>query len=265
VIEAKDISLSAGAKRLLARVSARGGSGEVVGLIGPNGAGKTTLLKTLAGLLRPESGSVSLQGAILDHLGPAAIARALAMVHQSAPNTLGFTVREIVTMGRYPHMDRFSVEGEHDRTVVLQAMRTTGTNGFEDRPLPSLSGGERQRVMLARALAQEPLVLLLDEPTANLDIRHQLQALDVVRGLAGRGVACIAAMHDLQLAARYCDRLVLLSNGRVLSEGPPEGVLTPGNIETAFGVRAAVYQDSYTGRLAISVLGPAEGGGVERT
>ena len=157
-------------------------------------------------------------------------------------------------MGRYPHMNRFQIEGSDDLRIALDSMRLTETEAFADREINTLSGGERQRVFLARALAQQPRVLLLDEPTTHLDIQHQLKILDTIRELVGDGLTAIAAIHDLALAARYCHRLVLMSRGRVLAHGSPEDVLTPSNIEVAFGVRAVVFRDPFSGTPTISLL-----------
>jgi iron complex transport system ATP-binding protein len=249
------------AARLLDSVSVAAGRGELVGLIGPNGAGKTTLLKALSGLIRRHGGSVALDGRDMDAMSSKEIARVLAMVPQTAPYTFGFTSLEVVVMGRYPHMSRFQVEGESDRRIAFDAMAKTEVQDFAHRQVLTLSGGEKQRVMVARALAQEPKVLLLDEPTANLDIQYQMQVMQLVKGLTSEGLTAVAAMHDLTLAARFCDRLVLLKKGRVLSEGTPWNVLTPENIEKAFSVKALVYTDPITGTLAVRVLSQASARG----
>ena len=243
---------------LLDGVSLRADRGQFVGLIGPNGAGKSTLLRTISGILRYRRGAVSLEGADLKTLSSREIASSLALIPQIAPYTYGFTSMELVLMGRYPHLGRFQIEGKEDDRIARDAMRLTETEQFADRTLDTLSGGERQRVFVARALAQQPRILLMDEPTANLDVLHQLKVLDLVRRLVDDGLTAIAAVHDLNMAARYCDRLVLLSGGRVLAEGPPEEVLTPDTIASAFGVKSAVYQDPITGSLAISLIGPAD-------
>ena len=256
-LEARDLAYRVAATRILDRVSISAGRGEFVGLIGPNGAGKSTLLKAISGLLRPDAGEVVLEGRDLSMLSQREVARVMAQVPQTAAYTYGFTSMEVVVMGRYPHMSRFQVEGAEDRRVALEAMRQTETEAFADRAVTTLSGGERQRVFVARALAQAPHVLLLDEPTANLDIHHQLKVLDLVRTLVGDGVTAIAAIHDLALAARYCHRLVLLDGGRVVAEGPAEDVLTPVTIEEAFGVCAVVYRDALTDALSLSILGPS--------
>ena len=256
-VEARALSLRVEARRLLDGVDLIAGRGQLVGLVGPNGAGKSTLLRALAGVLRHQQGSVRLEGSELRSLPARDVASLLALVPQIAPYTQGFTARELVLMGRYPHLGRFEVEGRADAAVARDAMRLTGAEGFAPRTLETLSGGERQRVFLARALAQEPRILLLDEPTSNLDLLHQLTILGLVRRLVDSGLTAVAAIHDLNLAARYCDRLVVLGGGRVLTEGAPEEVLTPETIEAAFGVRAAVYREPATGALAVSPIGPA--------
>ena len=258
-IEAHAVSFSVEAKTLLDRVDVRAGRGQFVGLIGPNGSGKSTLLRALSGIIRHDEGAVSLEGSDLASMAARDVAAVLALVPQIAPYTQGFSAFELVLMGRYPHLGRFQVEGQADDRIARQAMGLTEAEQFAPRTLDTLSGGERQRVFLARALAQQPRVLLLDEPTSNLDILHQLTILGLVRQLVDDGLTAIAAIHDLNLAARYCDRLVLLSNGRVLTEGSPEEVLAPETIEFAFGVRSAVYRDPVIGSLAISLIGPAEG------
>ncbi len=257
-VEAEAVSFSVEANALLDRVDVRAGRGQFVGLIGPNGAGKSTLLRTLAGVLRHQQGTVRLEASDLRSMTARDVARIVALIPQIAPYTQGFTALELVLMGRYPHLGRFEVEGEADDRIARSAMRLTETEELAARTLDTLSGGERQRVFVARALAQRPRILLLDEPTSNLDVLHQLTVLGLVRTLVDGGLTAIAAIHDLNLAARYCDRLVLLSNGRVLTEGRPDEVLEPETIESAFGVRSAVYRDPATGALAVSLIGPAE-------
>ena len=257
-ISAKNLTYEIEGKTLLGGVDLQAERGQLVGLIGPNGAGKTTLLRTVSGILRYRHGSIHLEGSDLRSLSPKDAAATLALVPQIAPYTYGFTSMELVLMGRYPHLGRFQIEGREDDRIAREAMRLTEIEQFADRTLDTLSGGERQRVFVARALAQQPRILLMDEPTANLDVLHQLKVLDLVRQLVDDGLTAVAAIHDLNLAARYCDKLVLLSGGRVLAEGPPNEVLAPETIESAFGVKSAVYQDPITGSLAISLIGPAD-------
>ena len=257
-IDAQAVTFSVDAKHLLDGVDLRAERGQFVGLIGPNGAGKSTLLRAISNVLGYQEGSVSLHGADLKSLPARKVAELLALVPQIAPYTQGFTAFELVLMGRYPHLGRFQVEGEADDRIAMEAMRLTETESFTTRTLDTLSGGERQRVFLARAVAQQPRVLLLDEPTSNLDILHQLKILGLVRRLVNDGLTAIAAIHDLNLAARYCDRLVLLDEGRVVTDGRPEEVLTAETLESAFGVRSALYRDPNTGSLAISLIAPVE-------
>ena len=257
-VSAQNLSYEIQAERLLDDVDLHADRGQLVGLIGPNGAGKSTLLRAISGILNYGEGTVRLDGDDLRSLSSRDIAAGLALVPQIAPYTHGFTSIELVLMGRYPHLGRFQIEGKEDDRIAKDAMRLTRTEQFADRTLDTLSGGERQRVFVARALAQQPRVLLLDEPTSNLDVLHQLKVLDLVRQLVGDGLTAVAAIHDLNMAARYCDRLVLLKGGRVLAEGSPEEVLLSETIESAFGVRAAVYRDTMTDSLAVSVIGPAD-------
>ena len=256
-LEAINLAYRVDGARLLEGVNLRADRGEFIGLIGPNGSGKTTLLKTIAGVLRRQHGKVNLNGRDLADMSQAEIARTLAMVPQALPYTYGFTAMELVLMGRYPRMGHFEGEGPKDRKASEEAMGITDTTAFAQRTLNTLSGGERQRVILARALAQEPSILLLDEPTANLDILHQLKTLDLVRRLTNKGLTAIAAIHDLQLAGRYCDRLLLLHRGQVIAQGTPGEVLTADNIEQVFGVAAVVRPDPFTGGLSISLISPA--------
>ena len=257
-ISARDLSYEIEGETLLHGVSLHADRGQLVGLIGPNGAGKSTLLRAISGILRYRGGSVRLEGADLSSLSSRDVASGLALVPQIAPYTHGFTSIELVLMGRYPHLRRFQVEGIADERIARDAMRLTETDQLADRTLDTLSGGERQRVFVSRALAQQPRILLLDEPTSNLDVLHQLKVFDLVRELVDDGLTAVAAIHDLNMAARYCDRLVLLKGGRVVAKGTPEKVLLPGTIEEAFGVKSAVYRDPATGSLAISLIGPAD-------
>lgn len=210
--------------------------GEVVALIGANGAGKSTLLRTIGGVLHASRGQITLDGTPLRQLGPRARAQRIATVPQDGPIPPGLLVEEMVALGRTPYSRALLGLTRQDRDSIAWAMRATDVQPLAGRYVDELSGGERQRVILARALAQQPRVLLLDEPTANLDLHHQIAVLELVRDLSrARGLAVLAAVHDLQLAALYCDRLVLLRSGRVLRTGSPEEVLTARLIEDAFG------------------------------
>ena len=258
-ISAQSLSYRVDAQDLLDCVDFSVDAGQMVGLIGPNGAGKSTLLRAISGILRVQEGAVLLEGRDLRSIAAKDVATNLALVPQIAPYTHGFTAMELVLMGRYPHLGRFQVEGRSDNCIAMESMGLTETDQFADRTLDTLSGGERQRVFVARALAQQPRVLLLDEPTSNLDVLHQLMVLDLVRQLVDDGLTAVAAFHDLSMAARYCDKLAVMSGGRVIAAGAPENVLEPGLIESVFKVKAAVYRDPVTGSITVSLIGPANG------
>jgi iron complex transport system ATP-binding protein len=225
---------------VLRDVSFAARAGQVVGLIGPNGAGKSTLLRAISGTLAPAGGSIRFDDLNLLRQPAAERARFIAVVPQLSHVPNGFRVAEVVLMGRTPHLPRFGGEGARDYAVARQAMERTATWAFADRWIGELSGGERQRVLIARALAQEPRVLLLDEATAHLDLKHQAATLDLARRLARSGLIVISALHDLNLAAQYADRLALLHEGRLLICGTPDLVLTPTWLRQAYEVEVVV-------------------------
>jgi iron complex transport system ATP-binding protein len=213
----------------------------MLALVGPNGAGKSTLLKVAGGLLRPTAGRALLNDTDLGTLRPREIARQIAVVPQDGPSPGGLLVREMVALGRTPYVRLLLGPTSHDRRAVDWAMAAAGVVELADRFVDELSGGERQRVILARALAQEPRLLLLDEPTANLDLQHQVAMLELVRGLTREeGLTVVAAVHDLQLAALYCDRVALMSAGQIVSQGSPEVVLTAPLLLETFGQRVVL-------------------------
>jgi iron complex transport system ATP-binding protein len=233
VIAARDISFGYDGTLVLADVELSAGSGDVVGLIGPNGSGKTTLLRILYGALRPRAGLVSLDDVPVGSLGAQELARRVGVVAQEAPPELPITVAELVLLGRSPHRSAFERYTLHDRRLAAAALRRVRMRQLADRSFGALSGGEKQRVLIARTLAQEADHLLLDEPTNHLDIRHQHEVLGLVRTL---DVTTVVVLHDLNLAARYCDRLILLDRGDVARIGTPSQVLTPEVLEPVYEV-----------------------------
>lgn len=258
-LNACGISVHMERARILRELTLSVFQGEFVGLIGPNGSGKSTLLRTLAGFLKPSAGEVLLDGEDMAAISRKALARKLAFVPQDLTVDFDFTVREVVGMGRHPYISRFAGENGRDREVIEKAMRETGTLHLSDRSMPSLSGGQRQMAFIAKALAQEPEVLLLDEPISALDIAHQLRVLSVIRKLCDQGLTAIAALHDLNLASRYCDRLVLIREGEVLARGSAEEVMTESCIREAYGVEAVVATDPSTGKPSVTALQEAAG------
>jgi len=229
--------------------------GEFAGVVGPNGSGKTTLLRAIHALVPPERGTVLLRGADAAGLTARQVASMVAMVAQQPHHGFGFSVQDIVMMGRYPHLPLFAAESEADVAVVRDAMERTRTWHLRSRPVDGLSGGERQRVLLARALAQAPEVLLLDEPTAHLDIRYQLDMMELIAGLNARGLTVIAALHDLNLASMFCRVMVLLHEGHVAGMGAPAEVLTPARLRDVYGAEVEVRTHPVTGRPLVTVLG----------
>ena len=232
---AKNVTVGYGKKPVVHQASLELRPGEVVALVGPNGAGKSTLLRALSGVERPWEGEVLLDDVPLRRLRRHRVARRIAVVQQGGELPDGFRATEIVAMGRSPHLAPLAREGDKDRALVEWAMRQTGVWELRERRTWELSGGERQRVVLARALAQEPGYLLLDEPTTHLDLRFQVEIVRHVREQAAAGVGALVVLHDLNLAARGSDRLVVLCEGRVVAEGKPEQVLDRDLLQQVYG------------------------------
>jgi len=252
VIRLDDVALLLGETTVLEGVSFSVERGEFVALIGPNGAGKTSLLRTVNGVLEPDTGTVEIDDDRVATLSSKAVSRRVATVPQDTHVGFSFTAEQVVEMGRTPHRSR--LDWRDDADTIEAAMARTETLGLRERAVDSLSGGERQRVLLARALAQEPDALLLDEPTSSLDINHQVQVLGLVADLVTESRAALAAIHDLDLAARFCDRLLLLSNGEIRARGPPEQVLTDPGLADAFGTETAISRDHVTGTPRVAAF-----------
>ncbi|MFQ5495953.1 MAG: ABC transporter ATP-binding protein [Phycisphaerae bacterium] len=235
--------------------------GQCWAVVGPNGAGKTTLLRLLAGLAKATSGSVHLRGRPIESLSHRDRARVIAYLPQHTPADLDLAVRDVVLMGRFPHRSMGLFESAEDHRIAERAMECTAVTALADRPLATLSGGEAQRVQLAAALAQAPAVLLLDEPTASLDLQHQLEIFGILRDrAAGGGLAVVVVTHDVNLAGQFCSNVMLLDKGRCVLAGPPDEVLTPATLESVYGVRLATLTLSdLPGRQWVVPLEPAGG------
>ncbi len=250
---ARDLTLAYKHRAVIEHVSLAVSGGSVLGLIGPNGAGKTTILRALAGLSQPRCGSVLLNDRDVTRMSAAGRARQIGLVPQGERHAWALTVGEMTLLGRAAHRGWLLPFSAADHAAVARALSQAGLLPLRGRSLDCLSGGERQRALIARALAQEPTVLLLDEPTANLDLRYQIEILSLVRQLASeRKLAVVIAIHDLTLAARYCDCLALLSGGSIFASGTPPSVLTPENLMSVFGVTGQLYNDP-SGQWAVSV------------
>jgi iron complex transport system ATP-binding protein len=229
--------------------------GSLTGLLGPNGCGKTTLLRLMAGVLRPRRGTIALNDRPLDGIPRRELARHVAVVPQETHPAFDYSVLEMALMGRHPHLGVFQLEGPKDIGIAHESLAATGTAHLAARPYMTLSGGEKQRVVIASALAQSPEVLLLDEPTASLDLAYQLEVASLLSRLnRERGVTMVLATHDLNLAASLCDSLVLLRSGRVLAQGPTSDVLTGAVVQQLYDVEADVRFHEGAGHLTVVPL-----------
>lgn len=250
-LDVEQVAVDLSSRRIVAEVSLTVAAGEVVGLIGPNGSGKSTLLRSVYRMLRPAAGVVRLSGDDVWRLSARESARRTGVVVQETPSDFEFTVVEVVAMGRTPHKGMLAQDTQADAQIVAAALQRVQMDGFAERQFSTLSGGEKQRVLVARALAQQPQFLVLDEPTNHLDIHYQLEILELVRSL---GITTLVTLHDLNLAAAYCQRLYLLREGRIVASGPPAQVLTPALLREVFLVEVIIGQHSATGVLQLSFL-----------
>lgn len=233
--------------------------GEIVGLLGKNGCGKTTLMKCINAHLSPKVGCISVDGEDVQAIARKDLAKKLAMVAQSTNVSFSFTVLDAVMMGLYPNSDMFQEPTSADMARISEAMVATGIYEFAERPVNELSGGERQRVFIARAIVQDPEVLLLDEPTLHLDINHQFGLMDLVTKLAReKGILVIIVTHEIALAARYCDRVLLIEDGVIADSGTAAHVITPENLAQVYGIRADVYEDERIDGLSVFIYGKTQ-------
>ena len=257
MIELADIGFRYNAHWVLRHISFAVSTGEFLGIIGPNGSGKTTLLKVIDGIFCPQEGETRIGGIPGRQFKRIDLARRIAVVPQESMMTFPFTVQEIVLMGRTPHLGQLAFEGEKDFQIAEEAMTATDTGLLRDRSMTALSGGERQRVLIARALAQEPQIMLLDEPTALLDIRHQMDFFDLIKKLnKEQALTVIAVTHDINLASTYCDRVMLLKSGNIYGIGSPRDVITESNIKEVYEANVMIDQNPVTGKPRVTLLSP---------
>ncbi|WP_319411323.1 ABC transporter ATP-binding protein [uncultured Cohaesibacter sp.] len=251
-IKAENLSWSAGNRLIVDDVSLSVATGETVGLIGPNGSGKSSLLRLLASIRQPDRGGVLIGDRDIRSISRRDLARQVALVQQHAATDLQITVHEVVRLGRTPYRAAFAGWSRQDEAAVSEALERTGMQGFRDHMWQQLSGGERQRVHIAKALAQQPSILFLDEPTNHLDIEHQLGILQLVRQ---QGLTCVIALHDLNHAAMFCDRLLVLKGGKLVNSGRPHEVLNPETLRSIFHVEGVIETSDYHGKPHIQFLG----------
>lgn len=241
-LEMQQVSIGYGRKAVVKDLNLKVVPGEMVGLIGPNGCGKSTIIRALSRVITPLSGRILVEGKEISQVSRQELARLVGVVPQIPLLPSAFTAFEIVLMGQNPHLGFFQQESEREREIAWRAMEKTGTVALAERRVGELSGGEIQSLLIARVLAQETKTILLDEPTANLDIGRQIEVLDLIKGLCReKNLTVIAAVHDLNLATQYCDRLILMKEGRLHAEGTPARVITERNIREVYGAEGVVY------------------------
>lgn len=264
VLRAHDVTLGYTRTPVVHGIDLEVQPGRLTALVGANASGKSTLVRGLARLLTPLSGRVTLDGADLAHLPSRRVARTVGVLPQNPVAPDGIRVGELVAHGRYPHQSFFRGHRSDDDAVVAAALAATDAGSLVDRRMDELSGGQRQRVWIAMALAQQPRILLLDEPTSALDIAHQVEVLDVLRSEVARGTTVVLVLHDLTLAARYADELVVMAEGRIVAQGAPGSTLTEDVVEHAFGIRARLLEDPDTGRPVVLPRSAPAGGTAPR-
>lgn len=259
LLKAENLEFSYNSSFHMEQVSLGLSKGDFLGIIGPNGSGKSTLLKLLAGYLRPDSGRVLLEEKDIATLSRKQVARKIAVVSQGARNEFEYTVEDIVRLGRLPYLSHWQSEAPGDAEIVKEAMDITGVTQFRRRLFTRLSGGEAQRVLVAQALAQQPRILLLDEPTTYLDMAHQQELFGVLTGLNQQGVTILAVLHDLNMAALYCNSLTALRDGRVFAAGSVEEVITAETISRLYGCKVEVTNHPHFHRPQVLTLPPSAG------
>ncbi|MCJ7514602.1 MAG: ABC transporter ATP-binding protein [Dehalococcoidia bacterium] len=241
-LQLDNVSLGYDKQTVLRNISFEARPGEMLGIIGPNGSGKSTLIKGITRLIQPSRGKIFLNGSDVSGINRRELAQLVAVVPQNPTLPEPFTGLEVVLMGRTPHLGLLRYEGKKDLAIVKSSMEATHTLAFAERRVGELSGGERQRLTIARALAQEPKIILMDEPTANLDINYQIETLDLVRRLCRKKkLIVVLTLHDLNLASQYCDSLVALSNGTIYCQGIPQAVINAQTIKDVYGAEVYVY------------------------
>lgn len=248
-LQVKNLEVDISTKKIIKNVTFSVEDSEFVGLIGPNGSGKSTLLKAIYRVLKYTSGSVFLNGQDMKKINPKDIAKNLGVVSQFNNINFDFKVLDVVLMGRSPHKSLLQSENEGDYNIAIDSLKKVGMENYADRGFSSLSGGEKQRVILARSLTQKPKILILDEPTNHLDIKYQIEIMNVVKKL---GICVLAALHDISLASQYCDKIIVLKDGNIVTQGTPEDVVTSEMIKSVYDIDSYIYKNPVTDTLSIS-------------
>jgi len=256
ILTLKNIGFMYGKTWALKGIDLQVNAGEMLGVLGPNGSGKSTLLRIMDGILIPHEGEIFLKNKAMADFKRSELAEKIAMVDQENYFRFSFSALEVVLMGRFPHLKRFQFEGEKDMEVVVNALAATHSLELSDRSINELSGGEKQRVLIARALSQEPGIILLDEPTSFLDLKYKREIFQLISSLTEeKGLSVVLVSHDIDLAAQYCHQLILLKNGSIIKMGVPESVVTSSNIEEVYECPVLVDKNPETGRPRVSLKG----------
>lgn len=245
LLELNQVSFRRGTRFIVKQMDVSFQAGQFIGLIGPNGTGKSTLLRLMAKLLKPDAGTIYFANKNLDTMSNLDVAKAITYMPQSTVLDYQFTVEQIVLMGRHPHRKKWQISQKEDYFIAEEAMKLTGIDHLKDRFITTLSGGERQLVFLARSITQQSDIILLDEPTSDLDIYHQVQICEIIRGLVKEGKTVVAAIHDINLATRYCDELILLRDGEIVAFDRPEKAITVDHLMRVFQTNTYTYNDPY--------------------
>lgn len=253
-LEVRDISFERNGKKILKNISFDMYSEEIVGVIGPNGSGKTTLLKTLNNINEKNSGTIKVKGKDISEFEDKELARNISFMNQNTNIGFDFPCIDVVVLGRYPYLDKFQEYSKKDMEIARKYMELTNTLKFQDKSILSLSGGERQRVLFAKTLTQEAQIVLLDEPTASLDMKYEDEIFRILQGVKEEGKSIIAIIHNLRTAIKYCDRLILLSEGEIIQCGTPEEVITEENLKKIYNIDVRVYKNSINNRLDFCTL-----------
>ncbi|MEW5706845.1 MAG: ABC transporter ATP-binding protein [Actinomycetota bacterium] len=248
ILEVKDLSIEYGNRSVVSQMELSLKNGNFLAIVGPNGSGKTTLLRAISKVLKPKTGVIYVDGSDIAPLSRRSLARKVAVVPQESLTAFSFTALQVVMMGRTPHLSRWQTEGALDYDIAKDAMQMANCWHLRDRPINELSGGEKQRVIIAQALAQEPKLILLDEPTLHLDIGQQLEIMELLKQLSADGLSILAVLHDLNIAAYYADHLMLVKEGRIEAVGSPQEIVTENNIRRVFGITVEVKKHSLTGK-----------------
>ena len=255
ILTLKDVGFRYGQIKALKEISLQVKAGEILGILGPNGSGKSTLLKIMDGVLEPQEGEILIKDSPIASLRRSSIAREVAMVAQESHFRFSFSTLEVVLMGRFPHLKSLQFEGKRDMEVAFDALRVTHTIELVERSIHELSGGEKQRVLIARALAQEPKLILLDEPTSFLDLKFKREIFQLISSLSlEKGLSVVVVSHDIDLASQYCQRLMMLKNGSIYEMGEPDQVITASNIEAVYECPVLVDKNPATGRPRVMPL-----------